>query len=320
MSTNAMGRPESLASSDRHEVWKKHRTTITEFLQRVRIPVEVLCSPSREAVEKLVLDHTKGWENMGFTSDRWRPFLKAGIDLGAVGYGHTRVDVQAHIALFTVLFFCIDEFVASAEALDGFSARLLSGTPQLDPLLDCMVDSLRHMPDFFLPYAAKCIVLSAIEFIDSCLHDKDVEGMKLHTAALPYINFKRMRNGLAAVYAFFVWDKFSFPNVSTYIQVIPEAMIYICHCNDILSFYKEQLAGEKDNYVNNRALVANKDVDAVLSDIIDEAMRSVDVVRSVLQGEEKTAWEMFLRGYTASHYMTSRYRLAELLDGESVLF
>ncbi|KAI0090575.1 isoprenoid synthase domain-containing protein [Irpex rosettiformis] len=315
-----MERPGSLAPSGRHEVWEKYRTTITEFLQRVRIPVEVLCSPSREAVEKLVLDYTEEWEKMGLTSDRWRPFFKVGIDLGAVGYGHTRVDVQAHIALFSILGMCIDEFVASDEALDGFTARLLSGTRQLDPLLDCMVDSLRHMPDFFPPYAAKCIVLSTIEFIDSCLHDKDVEGMKLHTAALPYINFKRMRNGLAAVYAFFVWDKFSFPDVNRYIQVIPEIMIYDCLCNDVLSFYKEQLVGEKDNYIHNRALVANKDVDVILSDVIDEVVRSVDAVRSVLQGEEKTTWETFLKSYTAFHYMTSRYRLTELLDGESVLF
>ena len=67
---------------------------ITEFLRRVNIPIEVLHSPTRETVERLVLDYSKEWEKMGFTSDRWMPLFKVGIDLGAVGYGHTRVDVQ----------------------------------------------------------------------------------------------------------------------------------------------------------------------------------------------------------------------------------
>lgn len=201
--------------------WKKYRAIITDFLRRANIPIETLHSPSREAVEKLVLNYTKEWEKKGLTADRWRPYYKVAIDIGAVGYGHTRVDVQAQIALFTILGMCIDEFVACDEALDGFTDRLLSGERQLDPLLDCMVDNLSRMRQFYPPYASKCITLSTIEFIDSTLHDKDVVGMKLHAAALPYVNFKRMHNGIASAYAFFIWDKFSFPDVNSYIQIIP---------------------------------------------------------------------------------------------------
>ena len=194
---------------------------ITEFLQRADVPIGVLTSPSHMAVEKLVLDYTKKWEKMGLTPDRWRPLFKVAVDLGALGYGHTRVDVQAQIALFSLLGLCIDESVVSDEALDAFTTNLLTGTRQLDPLLDCLVDNLRRMSEFFPPYASKCITLSTIEFIDGCLHDKDVMGIKLHNSALPYVNFKRLRNGIAAAYAFFVWDKFSFPDVNTYVQIIP---------------------------------------------------------------------------------------------------
>ena len=90
--------------------------------------------------------------------------------------------------------------------------------------------------------------------------------------------------------------------------------------SDVLSFYKEQLEGERDNYIYNRALVTNRDVDTVLSDVIDEVVKSINAVRDILQGEEeKATWETFLKSYTAFHYMTPRYRLTELLDLESVL-
>ena len=91
--------------------------------------------------------------------------------------------------------------------------------------------------------------------------------------------------------------------------------------SDVLSFYKEQLEGERDNYIYNRALVTNRDVDTVLSDVIDEVVKSINAVRDILQGEEeKATWETFLKSYKAIQYVTPRYRLTELLDLESVLY
>ncbi len=88
--------------------------------------------------------------------------------------------------------------------------------------------------------------------------------------------------------------------------------------SDVLSFYKEELAGERDNYVHDRALVTGKSIATVLTDLVNEIVESIERARSILKGEkEREAWESLLSGYVAYHYSTRRYRLAELLDGES---
>lgn len=177
--------------------------------------------PTRADVEARVLDLTKEWDNKGLAPTRWRPYLEASLNIATITYSHTRLDVQVHITLFTALTIAIDEFEVSDEDLDRFTARLLSGAPQSDPLLDCLVDNLRHMPDYFPSYAYKCITLSTMDFIDATLHDKAFINMDLRPDALPYVNNKRFRSGLGTAYGLFIWDKFSFPDISTYVQVIP---------------------------------------------------------------------------------------------------
>lgn len=96
--------------------------------------------------------------------------------------------------------------------------------------------------------------------------------------------------------------------------------LHISLNSDVLSFYKEQLVGEKDNYIHNRALVTNKGVNDVLVDVINETIEAIDKVRVLLKGKkERETWETFLKSYTAFHYMAPRYKLTELLDGDTIL-
>ena len=84
-------------------------------------------------------------------------------------------------------------------------------------------------------------------------------------------------------------------------------------CSDILSFYKEELAGEKTNFVHDRALVTGKSVSEVLSELLDEVVTAVERARVLLKGEkEKQVWERFIAGYVAYHFHSARYRLVEL--------
>ena len=93
----------------------------------------------------------------------------------------------------------------------------------------------------------------------------------------------------------------------------------IISLSDVLSFYKEELAGERDNYVHDRALVTDKSISMVLTELVNELVESIERARSILKGEkEKEAWERLLAGYVAYHYTTPRYRLAELLDGQAL--
>ena len=85
--------------------------------------------------------------------------------------------------------------------------------------------------------------------------------------------------------------------------------------SDIFSFYKEELDGERDNYVHDRAIVTGRPVAEILPLIADELVEAVDRTRILLRGDrEREAWERFMSGFAAFHYFSSRYRLTELIQ------
>lgn len=60
--------------------------------------------------------------------------------------------------------------------------------------------------------------------------------------------------------------------------------------------------------------MTRKDIPTVLSDMLDELVASVHRARVILQTQKaKDTWEEFIEGYVAFHFLTSRYRLEELL-------
>lgn len=88
-----------------------------------------------------------------------------------------------------------------------------------------------------------------------------------------------------------------------------------------MSFYKEELAGESNNFVHDRVTVTRKNTPTVLSDMLEELVASVHRARAILQSEKaKETWEEFIEGYAAFHLLSPRYRLAELLGPEFSVF
>ena len=83
--------------------------------------------------------------------------------------------------------------------------------------------------------------------------------------------------------------------------------------SDIVSFYKEELAGERHNYVHDRANTSSCSVETVLQELVEEVIAAVEKGRNILQTErEKDAWQGFVDGYFWFHVYSTRYRLHEL--------
>ena len=83
--------------------------------------------------------------------------------------------------------------------------------------------------------------------------------------------------------------------------------------NDILSFYKEELAGETGNYVHLLRAVRRKESGLeVLHDLIEEAVGLSEEIDALLVGEAKELWECWKVGYITYHLCDSRYKLSEL--------
>ncbi|THG93778.1 hypothetical protein EW026_g7552 [Hermanssonia centrifuga] len=218
------GKTHSLQTVAGNTPAKVARDALVAFMQRTDISIRGFTCDTDGTINRRVRDIVKGWD-LGVPPQRYEPYLKTGIELAAAGYGHTPVDVQVHIALYTLLGLCVDDFIVDMHALQEFSTRLNSGLPQLHPVLEYVVDILHRMPEFYLPYACKAIVISTIEFINMTLFEKEIEDMEVCGDALRWVEYKRLRNGIGEAYAFFVWDKFSFPDITTHIQANPEIIL-----------------------------------------------------------------------------------------------
>ena len=89
--------------------------------------------------------------------------------------------------------------------------------------------------------------------------------------------------------------------------------------SDVLSFYKEELAGEAGNYMSDRARACGKSAQDTLQEVIDETVATVARVRKLsAEGPPRDAWEPFARGWIAFHMHSPRYRLKGLIDCEYI--
>ena len=85
--------------------------------------------------------------------------------------------------------------------------------------------------------------------------------------------------------------------------------------NDILSFYKEELAGEDDNYVHMRAGLSGNGTIATLEEICEETLTEISNITATLSHDPEAAevFDCYIRDYLRFHFSTTRYKLEELM-------
>ena len=85
--------------------------------------------------------------------------------------------------------------------------------------------------------------------------------------------------------------------------------------SDVLSFYKEELAGENGNYVSLEASQRGRGKIPVLRELAHDVSLCVSRVANILEGsnEAKAAFQCFMGGYVSLHASSeSRYHLNDL--------
>lgn len=170
------------------------------------------------------MQEIKSWTTVDFTGDQFKRAHHTSVCVATTMFGHTHIDTQAHLALFSLLAGCVDDLEIEDIALEEFAPRISRGSPQMHPILDLLVERLRLMPDYYPSYSATAIFAGTVQFVNATLFDRKCEheiSMPLQTDALPFIRYKRARNSLGEVYNLFAWDKFNFPDITAHIQVLP---------------------------------------------------------------------------------------------------
>jgi hypothetical protein len=226
------------------------------------------------------------------------------------------MDLKVLIAICTIIMIYVDDVLPQDPSmLYEFQNNLINRRPQGHPLLDCLVEQLMpRMWDYYEPLVANAITVGFYEFIIGTAMEGLTKTMIHHPSAPRFPEYVRFKSGAPAQYGYWMFPRDKYPDVSAYIQAVPDLLSVINRMNDILSFYKEELAGENDNFVHMRAKVAGKDVISTLDDTCEETMLGIRNISATLASDAAAhkAFHVWLAGYIYHHLCTSRYRLKEL--------
>ncbi|CVL04736.1 related to longiborneol synthase [Fusarium mangiferae] len=250
----------------------------------------------------------------------WLMF-KVGYVYPVVCFPHHPFEVQLYIGIYSWLGLLLDDqTVDYLEEFSLFHELFCADEKQSIPLLQAWADLMKLTLKYWDPLIANFIITASLNFLNSnALEARD----EFHTiertkAGRSWAWFLREKHGVGEAYAWFTFPKTPCPDISLFLEVVPDLSIWIGLTNDVLSFYKEEMAGETHNYIHNRGWYEDKDPESVFAEIVDDITTKAQQIRLVLKGREPylNLLNTHLLGYIAFHNLNSRYRLWEVGLGE----
>ncbi|ENH65764.1 hypothetical protein FOC1_g10003385 [Fusarium oxysporum f. sp. cubense race 1] len=104
------------------------------------------------------------------------------------------------------------------------------------------------------PLVANFIAAASLNFLNSNALEarKEFHQIERTKAGRSWAWFLGEKDGVGEAYAWFTFLKALCPDISLFLEVIPDISMWIGLTNDLLSFYEEEKAGETHNYIYNR--------------------------------------------------------------------
>ncbi|KAI5918190.1 isoprenoid synthase domain-containing protein [Camillea tinctor] len=252
-------------------------------------------------------------------SRAWHAF-KTGLYYARFCFPGHSLETRIYIGIYTWVSVMVDDSAqGDPEEWQYFIHRFHAGLKQHSLLAQAWADIILLAFKFYAPRVANFIVTSSLNFTNAnVLEGSEVLRMKPTVGGENWAWYLRDKTGVAEAFALLTFPKDRCPDMSLFMECISDMNKYLCFTNDILSFYKEEKAGEKDNYVHVRANYTGKDVFSTLQDIIKEDVECVRRIQLILRGREPYAQAMHdhIMGFVRFHTTSERYRLAELGLGE----
>ncbi|KAJ7708635.1 terpenoid synthase [Mycena metata] len=176
-------------------------------------------------------------------------------------YPCASVELKLLYAKLTAIAILIDDSLED-EAVHAdilqFSHRLYLGHSQENGMLALYHENMKELSDVYGDDAVLrgLAIVPWINYIDACLLEKVLFTTQLDyiSAIKPHPHYLRSKSGIAEAYAagiFKATTEQSIP-LRRYIRILPDLTFFIEVINDILSFYKEELAGETYNLIQLR--------------------------------------------------------------------
>lgn len=230
-------------------------------------------------------------------------------------YPYHTFEEKKTLALYVWYVTYIDDMVANdGTSVTAFQERFYRRQPQSDPVLDALSDIFLKFYDMNDPLSSNLIITCTLEFLTSSVIEPQTGAVQLVRDAWRFPWFMRERTGFGESWAHLVFPKRLGVNLMDYIEAVPDMTFWIDITNDILSFYKEEVAGETDNLVHLRATYENKEPMEVVSEMKDELIASQKIIYATLAAYPVALhmWKSFQQGFIYWHLSQDRYKLQDL--------
>ncbi|KAI0822027.1 terpenoid synthase [Trametes gibbosa] len=231
-------------------------------------------------------------------------------------YGHTPAAHRHYIALYTVCMFYADDLgEQDPAAVMAFTRRFVCGERQPNAVFECLAGLLRCAHTLWPQFGADSIVTGTLDALAANYIECTTRGMAVKALATRYPTYLRLRAGISAPFTHFLFSNSWRETTESYVQILPEIDHWTLGAKCVLlSFYKEELAGETNNYIHLQAAAEQTSADGVLHRLVDEVADTALRVNKVTADDPELAamWNKYMQCYLEFHLKTPRYRLAEL--------
>ncbi|KAF8629917.1 hypothetical protein AX15_003194 [Amanita polypyramis BW_CC] len=289
------------------------KDAVMDLFRRCESPMTVLdfdeelCAASQEKILQL------GCSFDAATMKMIDACLAVGVYSTVGFYPHVKdMVIRVFMTAFTTLATAIDDYFADKPGpVSEFNNRFARGIAQEHPLLEAFARILHEfhehwepiMADMLQRYSLAFITSLAIEYRLQCV--KTLNGSQLARAV-------RNMSGISGLYSLWMFPTNASPD--TFLSALPSMIRIFNHANDVLSFYKEELAGETSNYISICARTNQTDKLDELKRTVDDTVDAYQHVKKLardfpsVHGEYMLGWS----GYLRFHLSLTRYQISEL--------
>ncbi|CAJ2509655.1 Uu.00g146810.m01.CDS01 [Anthostomella pinea] len=236
-------------------------------------------------------------------------------------------DYQVVHAMLTIFFFHAEDILEDKpDVMHNLQLKLATGEPLGDPVLDWYAREVTPLLwKHFHPLVSNMIIVACYDFVNGIGVEQLVRDAPVHDQAPQFPEWLRFKTGLSPMYALLALARHSDVTLKPsggfekYVQTVPDVVVFTNIVNDVISFYKELLAGEKGNYIDMRAEKDGVDVITAQRKLADEGIAVYNRVVATLadEPEYRANFEAYARGITHFHTSSPRYRLRELFGSNT---
>ncbi|PLN76739.1 terpenoid synthase [Aspergillus taichungensis] len=245
--------------------------------------------------------------------------IETATKISSYSYPFVSPEVLDAIALYATYVISIDDMTGEIlPDLEKYCSQLVLGQVHEHELLRGFTRFLSDQPPLFGPFGGAMITKGTMEFIASAVVERNQNGVPLSHDAADYLVYFRSKTGVAEPFAFFCFPENRNPegeDLGRYISAIPNIMLFLGYVNDLLSFYKEELARDDcPGFVHDYATVHRSSSTQALRQLRHSTLEEVQKIRHILAGDDRTAQRLnqFIYGYIFYHLSARRYKLDEL--------